>query len=103
MRIKWISIIITYPGIIFDSQESYKDGTEGFYGWIKNKSKDVFGDIVDGIVGVFRHIFDGLFNGDGGLKHTLNIFFLSTLPDVIFQSGLVLMKGFGAKVEQVTG
>lgn len=81
----------------------YKDGTEGFYGWIKNKSKDVFGDIVDGIVGVFRHIFDGLFNGDGGLKHTLNIFFLSTLPDVIFQSGLVLMKGFGAKVEQVSG
>jgi hypothetical protein len=81
----------------------FKDGSEGVVGWIKDKSKGIFGDIIDGIVGVFGSVFGGLFNGEGGLKHTLNVFFLSTLPDVLFQSGLALLRSLGAEVEKADG
>lgn len=80
----------------------FEDASEGAVNWIKERAQNIFGNIIDAIVGVFSGVFGGLFNGQGGVKESMSLFFLSVLPDVLFQTGISMIKALGGKVEENT-
>ena len=77
----------------------FKGGAETVFTPIKDGATKIFGTIIDSIVGVFHTIFDSIFDGKDGVKETMRLFFLSTLPDVMFRSGLAIISALGGKVD----
>lgn len=77
----------------------FKSGAEKVFTPIKNGATKIFGTIIDSIVGIFHTVFDSIFDGKDGVKETMRLFFLGTLPDVMFKSGLAIISALGGKVD----
>lgn len=77
----------------------FKSGAENVFTPIKNGATKIFGTIIDSIVGIFHTVFDSIFDGKDGIKETMRLFFLGTLPDVMFNSGLAIISALGGKVD----
>lgn len=93
------AIMYTMRDKIDEFIPGFKNGAEGTFGWIKEKVSGIFGDVIDSITSIFNTIFGDIFTGSGGVKSTLNSFFLDVLPDIMYQSGLALFSAFGASVD----
>ena len=76
----------------------FKEGYEKMLQPLKNIGKALFGDLIDSVVSIFDGAFGSIFSGQDGVKSTLNLFFLHTLPDVLYQSGIALFSAFGGSV-----
>lgn len=76
----------------------FKDGYEKMIQPLKNIGRVIFGDLVDNVVSIFDSAFGSIFSGQDGVKRTLNLFFLHTLPEVLYQSGIALFSAFGGSV-----
>lgn len=76
----------------------FKEGYEKMLQPLKNIGKAIFGDFIDNVVSIFDGAFGSIFSGQDGIKNTLNTFFLHTLPDVLYQSGIALFSAFGGSV-----
>lgn len=77
----------------------FKVGAEKVFTPIKDGATKIFGTIIDSIVGIFHTVFDSMFDGKDGIKETMRLFFLGTLPDVMFKSGLAIISALGGKVD----
>ena len=77
----------------------FKGGAEKVFTPIKDGATKIFGTIIDSIVGIFHTVFDSMFDGKDGIKETMRLFFLGTLPDVMFKSGLAIISALGGKVD----
>lgn len=76
----------------------FKEGYEKMLQPLKNIGKALFGDLIDNVVSIFDSAFGSIFSGQDGVKNILNLFFLHTLPDVLYQSGIALFSAFGGSV-----
>ena len=76
----------------------FKEGYEKMLQPLKNIGNALFGDLIDNVVSIFDGAFGSIFSGQDGVKSTLNLFFLHTLPDVLYQSGIALFSAFGGSV-----
>lgn len=107
MSLLQLSLAITaVSGILYLFREGidsiipgFKSGYENVLSPLKNIGEKLFGNLIDNVTSAFENGFDLLFgNEEDSIKQTFKTFFLTSLPDVLYQSGVALFNAFGGTV-----
>ena len=77
----------------------FKSGYEKVLSPLTNIGEKLFGNLIDNVTSVFKNGFESLFGDEGdSIKQTFKTFFLTSLPDILYQSGVALFNAFGGTV-----